>query len=260
MLGLLTVGVLALAASDAADLPPAIAGAAPEVTLNEEFDGTALDTAIWNTHYLWGDAPVNNELQFYDASALEVSGGTLKITANRESVSGRAYKSGIITSANKFHQEFGYFEMRARVPKGRGLWPAFWLLPHLWAEGNTEIDIMEFLGGNPHSLYFSFHRPDEGGAIHTHRMRSSADLSNEFHRFGLYWAENILIWYVDGVERTRYEGPNVPHQSMHIIANLAVGGWPGEPNDKTEFPAVFEIDYIRVYSFANTSLIPDLPR
>src|SRR5258708_4689729 len=122
----------------------------------DNFDGTQLDPTRWQTTYKSGRA----ELQSYVPDALRVSGGILRVTAQPQSGQDRPYTSGIITTQGKFSQQYGYFEMRARVPDGQGLWPAFWLL-HIGPLPWTEIDVLEILGHDTTTLYMSNHWRDE---------------------------------------------------------------------------------------------------
>ena len=164
------------------------------------------------------------------------------------------YLSGIITTYGSFKMTHGYVEMRAKLPKGRGLWPAFWMLPQHWVEDVPEIDVMEFLGQDVDRLYNTYHYfdvADNWRQISTPSFQVVAeDWTEKFHTFGMAWSPTDIVWYVDGVESNRIDAASydIANQPMHLIANLAVGGnWPGSPDDATEFPATFEIDYIRAY-------------
>jgi beta-glucanase (GH16 family) len=139
--------------------------------------------------------------------------------------------------------------MRAKLPRGKGFWPAFWLLPisNAWP---PEIDIMENLGHDTTTVYFNHH----WGTAEKHKMEegkySGPDFSKGFHTFGLLWDKTTLAWYVDGrkVFQTR---KNIQQEPMYVIANLAVGGaWPGNPDETTIFPAFLDVDYIRVWQKA----------
>ena len=164
------------------------------------------------------------------------------------------YLSGIITSYESFKATHGYFEMRAKLPAGRGLWPAFWMLPTHYVESVPEIDIMEFLGQDVDRLYHTYHHFDVANdwqLISTPSYRSNAeDWTTDFHTFGAVWSPREISFYVDGVKaRTvRNSEFRTANQAMYLLANLAVGGnWPGPADESTPFPATFEIDYIRAY-------------
>jgi len=238
------VGLLSLVGTMAFTLAP-MAGAnlCPPI-FSDEFDGTRLDTTHWQSTYKSGTA----ESQTYLPEALQVSGGLLHITATAQTAQGRPYTSGIITSLGKFSQQYGYFEIRARLPAGQGLWPAFWLL-HTGPQPWTEIDVFENLGHDASTVYLSNHWHDDANAHQSLTQPfGGPDFSQGFHTFGLNWAPDSLTWYVDGVPRASTRD-NVPAEPMFILANLAVGGvWPGYPDATTPFPAEMAIDYIRVYT------------
>ena len=164
------------------------------------------------------------------------------------------YLSGIITSYGSFNMTHGYVEMRAKLPAGRGLWPAFWMLPQHYVKDVPEIDVMEFLGQDVGTLYHTYHYFDvenNWNLISTPSYPSlTEDWTTDFHTFGMAWSPTEIVWYVDGEETKRITDSEylIPNQAMHLLANLAVGGnWPGEPDETTPFPATFEIDYIRAY-------------
>jgi hypothetical protein len=153
------------------------------------------------------------------------------------------YVSGLISTKPSFSQTYGYFEMRAELPQGKGLWPAFWMLPtdESWP---PEIDIVESIG-DPSHVYMTAHsKYGKSAGI-------EADVTpNLFHTFAVSWDVQQLIWYIDGGEAGRVATPDDMHKPMYLLANVAVGGnWPGAPDASTHFPAKLMIDYIRAYRF-----------
>lgn len=165
------------------------------------------------------------------------------------------YLSGLLNTYEPFKFTHGYVETRAKVPAGQGLWPAFWLLPTHYVEDVPEIDVMEFLGQNRNEVYHTYHYFDVPAGWQARRTPSyetiGPDFSRDFHVYSASWDPAQIIWYVDGVETQRIDRSDykIANQAMYLIANLAVGGtWPQSPDSTTEFPAVFEIDYIRAYS------------
>jgi beta-glucanase (GH16 family) len=216
------------------------------LVFDEEFSGTQLNTSNWATEYRWG--PTNDpELQYYSPDALELSNGVLRIKADRRSMGGMDYTSGMIASYDRFTFTYGYVEIRAKLPAGQGLWPAFWML--LNDNNKTgEIDVFELLGYQPNTVYLTYHFPDSSGNSQNEGSSfTGPNFSQSFHIFGVDWEADKIVWYVDGVERYRATN-NIPNGPMYLIANLAVGGnWPGNPDATTPFPAYYEIDYIRVY-------------
>jgi len=173
-----------------------------------------------------------------------------------------AYTSGMITSYDAFKFVNGYAEIRARVPGGDGLWPAFWLLNAYYVGTLPEIDIMEILGETPETAYHTFHRSDTSGMILSDQGTSTATnptagYSDGFHTFGVHWQPGKITWYVDGNPVHTYTEPgdnnNDAYQLMYVIANLAVGGnFNSLPVDDSALPANYDIDYIRVYQEIDT--------
>lgn len=250
------------------------------VTLNnlvwqDEFDtdGTP-DSAKWNL--LTGDGTAqgipgwgNNELQNYTDRPENVTAqnGVLIITAQKENFEGKSYTSARITTKGKLDQQYGRFEARIKLPTGKGVFPAFWLLGDdengslVWPKIG-EIDIMEYLGDEPTTVFGTIHGPGFSGANSiTKKYEISNDrFDNGFHIFGVEWSPNSINWYVDGdlyqsltpadvSEETNGLGEWVFNRPFHIILNVAVGGnLPGSPNENTIFPQRMLVDYVRVYN------------
>ena len=221
-----------------------------KLAFHDEFDGQALDLDKWNPTDPWGRER-NHELQAYVTNAFEVKGGILRIPAEKgEAFYGgkqRSFTSGMMSTYRKFSQQYGRFEIRCRVPKGKGMWPAFWLLPEPlgWP---PEIDVLEILGHEPNKIYLTHHFREEQKKRGSHGGSwSGPDFSAEFHEFAVEWSPKAIVWFIDGVERFRSE-KSIPQGKMYMLVNLAVGGdWPGAPDEKTQLPAAFEVDYVRVY-------------
>lgn len=241
----------------------------------DEFDtnGTP-DASKWNL--LTGDGTEqgipgwgNNELQTYTnrPENVTVQNGVLIITAKEESLDGKSYTSARITTKGLLDQTYGRFEARIKLPTGKGIFPAFWLLGDdengslVWPEIG-EIDIMEYLGNEPTSVFGTIHGPEFSAA---NSITKSYELQgdrfdNGFHVFGVEWTPNRINWYVDDVlyqsltpkdiaEETDGKGKWVFNRPFHIILNVAVGGnLPGSPNDETIFPQRMLVDYVRVYN------------
>ncbi len=217
-----------------------------ELIFADEFSGTALDASKWSSGYPWTNPDGNynrstGEQQVYLPRNIVVSDGTAKLIAKRESVNGRPYTSGMISSDPRngkgFLHTYGYIEARIKVPGGKGMWPAFWNLPWpiAWP---PEIDIVEVLGDE---CVAEFH-------LHPNANYQGINVCDTWHTYAVDWRPGKIVWYLDGVERYREEGDHVPSQPMYLLLNLAVGGsWPGSPDSSTPFPGVMEIDYVRVY-------------
>lgn len=193
--------------------------------------------------------PVLGGLDPFAIDPFSIDGGMLEITAqptpsgSGTTVDNYPYVSGLISTQPSFSQTYGYFEMRAELPRGKGLWPAFWMLPKddSWP---PEIDVVESIG-DPSRVYMTAHskhgKPDGAEARIT---------PNAFHTFAVSWDARDVIWYIDGGEAGRVPTPDDMHKPMYMLANLAVGGhWPGAPDASTHFPAKLMIDYIRAYRF-----------
>jgi hypothetical protein len=179
-----------------------------------------------------------------------VRGGVLEIRAERapprvaEQLGGFYYLSGLITTQPSFRQTYGYFEMRAKLPRGKGVWPAFWMLPAdlSWP---PEIDIMESIG-DPSTVYVTAHS--------NHVKGQGVEVKTDpdgFNTFAVAWDKDQLVWFVNGREVKRQPTPADMHKPMYLLANVALGGdWAGAPDQTTPFPARMQIDYIRAYRFA----------
>ncbi|QEE38758.1 MULTISPECIES: family 16 glycosylhydrolase [unclassified Methylobacterium] len=264
------------------------------LTYSAEFDtlqlwnGTSgLDTAggpQWGSYVTaTGTRPFNQEQEWYlradhlvggSGAALPnpfgVHDGILTITAAPSDpallpdLGGQPYTSGMINTSHSFSQTYGYFEMRAELPAGQGMWPAFWLLSK---DGSwpPEIDVMEMLGHDSDTLYTSVHSLAPGQTAGDHTLSQGtahvADMSGGFHTYGVDWGPDSLAFYFDGQEVYRTPTPASLDKPMYMIANLAVGGtWPGDADATTPFPAHMNIDYLRAYqanpSSAGASLEP----
>ena len=216
------------------------------LVFSDEFNNADLDRSKWQTQY-WHGRTNYPELQYYADNSFTFSDGMVHITASERSIENMRYASGLISSQNHYTFTYGYAEIRAKVPHGQGLWPAFWLV----TEGKVrrpEIDVLELLGHDTQTVYTTAHYRDDDGAIQDvgHSV-SVPDLSAGFHTFAVDWSPEALIWFVDGIECYRIT-EHIPDEPMYMIANLAVGGtWPGDPDESTSFPAQFDVDSIRVY-------------
>jgi beta-glucanase (GH16 family) len=235
------------------------------LVFSDEFNGGSVDSSKWNTRYRWGpNWIINNEQQYYvdtlnnpsfGHSPFEFGGGNMTINAIRTpghlwgSANSQPWLSGALTTFGKFKMRYGYVEMRARLPAGQGLWPAFWLLHQHDHDRRPEIDVVEMLGGNPNTVYQTYHYYDNYTLRSTPSFTvNNANYSSGFHTYGMKWEPGRIIWYVDGQETNRFEDGNVSWEEMYILVNLAVGGaWGGNADGNTPSPSRFTIDYIRAY-------------
>jgi beta-glucanase (GH16 family) len=254
-------------------------GRSLQMTFEDQFDSFRPwrnGHGVWRTMFKDGQSadPVelrtisgNHELQLYvdptmpvgvsgnleAAAALDpfvIDNGVLEIIARptppglTRALGGFRYTSGLITTQPSFTQTYGYFEMRAKLPRGKGVWPAFWLLPAdlSWP---PEIDVMESIG-DPAFVWTTAHSKVDNKPGVKHAVAPDV-----FHVFAVSWDAKQLVWFVDGREVYRQPTPPDMHKPMYLLANVAVGGdWPGSPDASTTFPARMSIDYIRAYRFA----------
>jgi len=239
-------------------------------TFFEPFDDLRLasdsdDGQGWTTQYIWDRSTIiNNELQYYvDPSShpvnpFSVSDGVLTISATRTpenllaTTDGQEYISGVLTSRNWFEQKHGRFEVFAQVPKGQGLWSAFWMLPthKQWPQGIAilpELDVMEHLGHQANTFHTTLHTNQSGKLTsHPYDHNRLADLTQGFHLYSTVWTDKEVSWYLDGKLKATHPTPSDFDNPKHFLLNLAVGGsWPGSPDDRTQFPAEYKVDYVR---------------
>lgn len=247
-------------------------------TFSDDFDSLSLDLedgaskGVWRTNFGYGGVHSrtltnNGELQVYSdrlfagtgttslkIDPFRIADGKLEIVAEplkedlRQFTWGRSYTSGLLTTKASFSQMYGLFEIRAKLPKGKGLWPAFWLLPEnrAWP---PEIDVLEVLGDNTRKLYVSWH--SKVGGKHTSEAKAIEvpDMSEDFHTYSVVWEKDTLMWFFDDVQVASRSTPEDFHLPMYMLINLAVGGgWPGSPDKTTQFPARYTIDWVRAYA------------
>ena len=261
-------------------IDPKNLSATATLTFSDDFNSLSLwngTSGTWATKYPFapekgGSLPSNGEQEWYihanyapttSVRPWTVSNGVLTLTAQPASttiqplIDGYKYTSGMINTFNSFTQTYGYFEMRAQLPAGQGLWPAFWLLQAdmSWP---PEIDAMEVLGHDMTTLYTAAHTNETGSHTSKGGTIKVPDMSAGYHTYGVDWQADYITYYFDGVEVWKTATPSDLHEPMYMIANLAVGGyWPGMVNSTTPFPAQMKIDYIRAYTDKGLTPPPD---
>lgn len=224
----------------------------------------APDTSKW-TLQTGGGGWGNDEKQYYTKQGNAfVENGLLKIVAKKENKFGSKYTSARMITRNNADWKYGRFEIRLKLPKGRGTWPAVWMLPddYYGQKGSSygEIDLMEHVGYDPHNIYFSVHFEDSDNS--GDRKTDSANIKtaeSEFHVYRMDWTPFGIRGYVDDkkyfelLKSKDKRFSRFTHRNFFMILNLAIGGdWGGHKGiDKNIFPVVMEVDYIRVYSFLN---------
>lgn len=215
-----------------------------KMTWNDEFSGTTVNTSKWLV--VNRDPNKNGEAQWYAPNHVSVVNGMLRLKSSNTWTNGKQYTSGSVESVNRFFQKYGRFEGRMRTPKTQGIWPAFWMLPNPsgWP---PEIDIMELLGHDPDTVYFSNHWGVWPNNQHQTTTINGPDYSADFHTFAVDWWPDRIECYIDGFRKATHT-QSIPQSAFFIILNTAVGGqWPGYPDATTVFPQYFDIDYVRVY-------------
>ena len=234
-----------------------------QLVWSDEFAGDALNQEDWSYEIGtgnngWG----NNELQYYQEDNTSVQGGYLIIEARQESVGGSDYTSSRLVTLNKQSFEYGRIDIRAALPKGKGIWPALWMLGNKFTSigwpACGEIDIMELVGDTPNRSYGTCHFGPNPGA-HQYVGASTlapngGNFNDEFHVFSIIWTENSIKWYVNDVQfhsidqTTVGSSPYPFNDKFFFIFNVAVGGdWPGSPDGSTLFPQHMIVDYVRVF-------------
>jgi len=228
----------------------------------DEFNGDALDLNNWTFDIGTGSGGWgNNESQYYTSSTsnCSVANGKLTITARKETQGSSNYSSARIKTLGKQEFQFGRIDIRARLPKGQGIWPALWMLgsnfPTAGWPACGELDIMELIGNQPNRVHGTAHfgaAPPSTQKTASYGL-SSGTFSDEYHVFTLKWENNLVEWYVDDVKfhsitPTSTGGIYPFNQKFFFIFNVAVGGnWPGYPDNSTVFPQQMDVDYVRVF-------------
>ncbi len=240
---------------------------------SDDFSGNTLDTSKWN-YEVHKPGWVNNELQSYTKSSdnVYVKDGNLVIqpVKAKDAVTGNiTYSSGRINTREKADFKYGKIEVRAKLPKGQGIWPAIWMMPTRedlyggWPKCG-ELDIMELLGNDPAKVYQTLHYSKTGTDVQSQGTKSlsTGDFSDAYHVFSMEWEPGKINFYVDGtltkseskwytstdgVGTITYPAPF--DQEFYMILNVAVGGnWPGNPDATTDFAkAKMLVDYVKVY-------------
>lgn len=239
--------------------------------INENAAGGRQDAPAWRSRYRQSRQDViNKEKQIYmdpqfsgtagaplGVQPFSIRDGVLRIRADKADparvsrhIWNYRYTSGCISSELTHWQTYGYFEIRARLPRGKGFWPAFWLLPKrdVWP---PEIDILEGSGIRPYGVHHGvIEKPRRASTPGGLWIDQFIDVSDGFHRYAMDWTRENIIFYVDGIKTFEY-GPHSIHEDMYMMVNLALGSrdssWIPDPDDTTPFPGLLEVDYVHVY-------------
>lgn len=230
-----------------------------ELALEDRFEGKYLNRDLWSTSLRvfgrWGDRYHNDSyLNYLSDEDVLLENGHLRLRADNRNVEGDNppgvydYSAGMISSHDSFSFQYGYIEIRAKFPGGRGAWPCFWLMPqqHHWP---PEFDIAEYYAGKKmmhlglcHGNFPEINWDSDGN--------TDVDFEGSWNTYGLLWTPERALWIQNGVVKKESRGPHVPSVPMYVILSNGVSsriGPSGEPDAQTRFPNYFEVDYVRVW-------------
>ncbi|PVY41711.1 glycoside hydrolase family 16 protein [Pontibacter virosus] len=230
---------------------------------SDEFDYTGKPNPEKWGYDIGGTGWGNNELQYYTdrLSNASVENGILKITALKETTENREYSSARLVTKNKGDFLYGRFEFKAKLPTGRGTWPAIWMLPTDWAYGgwpkSGEIDVMEHVGYDQNNVHITVHTEAYNHSKNTQKGKSKIieTASTDFHLYRVDWTPYAIRGYIDNIPVFEFinEGKGADYwpfdKRFHLLMNIAVGGnWGGAQGvDPSVYPQTMEVDYVRVY-------------
>lgn len=249
---------------------------------SDEFNGangSAPDSSKWIA--ITNDSGFGNrELEYYTSRPANIhqKNGDLVITARRETYSGpdgasRQYTSARIESRGRFQLKYGRVEARIKIPKGQGIWPAFWMLGSdfhsIGWPACGEVDIMENIGSEPSRVHGSLHGPGYSGShplTGAFTLENNARFSDGFHIFAIEWEPHTIRFYVDDRLYETQSADRLPagtrwafDHPFYLVLNVAVGGyWPGNPDPTTRFPTSMLVDYVRVYQLKDAPQVVEI--
>lgn len=252
---------------------PSLGAAVAGVNLDEyslvfqdEFSGSEIDAAKWNTALPWGpDLVVNDELQYYvdtqgnpdfGYDPFVLDGMALTLTAGQapegyeDRANDQSWLSGVLSSHEKFAFTHGYIEARVDVPVGQGLWPAFWMLSSEFTERKPQLFIMEHNGAEPETVNLNYNFENDEGQLSTFGQKPFAveGFDEGFNVIALEWSPEALKYFANGQLLRTIPSGSLPEQDMYLILNLAIGGtFVGAPDSSTPAEPAYKIDYVRVY-------------
>ena len=236
------------------------------ITFDDEFNmlnASPSGLQTWTTTLVFGARTAQNEAEYYsDATTgtnpFAITNGVLSITAQRAAdgqlPNGTSFTSGVLETASSFSQQYGYFEVKAKMPTGGGVWPAFWLLPANQT-ALPELDVVETLGRDPNDVYMTSHTAQNGYRLTVSDSLAHID-TTQFHTYGVNWTPSTLTWYIDGVAVATQATPPDMNQPMYLILDLAVGGSTSSfagAADPSLNSATMLVDYVRAYANAYTT-------
>lgn len=232
-----------------------------KLVFNDDFEGDTLDTSKWGYNYSWGHS--HNHAAWCTEENVIVENGILTLKGENKQhpdAVGKqgtfnnkkydiVYTSGAVNTQYKYNFDYGYFEAKLKMPKGKGMWPAWWMLKDGWP---PEIDMLEILCSKPNMLHVNFHYGPAWNEHYSHEqvLDVGFDASDDFHVYGFEWTPEYMRYFVDGVQ----VGHDFTNKSaikeatgMYMILNLAIDGWDGAPDETTQWPALYQCDWVRVW-------------
>ncbi len=221
-----------------------------ELTFNDEFNDKKIDYNKWQDLYYWGGRFNGNGICYYDTDQFEFSDSSIIIVADTSpNKQGLPFSTGMLDSHKSFKQQYGYFEIRSKNPKGQGFWPAFWLVST--EDWPPEIDIYEFYTIEPNVIHTNQHWKKSKEAAKKNqpkKYKMKADASDDFHTYAVEWTPKKIIWFYDNKKiKTSRKGKKYLKYPLHIIINNEVSNVKDMKPQDSSFPAHFEIDYVRAY-------------
>jgi beta-glucanase (GH16 family) len=240
---------------------------------SDEFNqanGSSPDPAKWGCE-VGGTGWGNNELEYYTSRTnnTRIENGQLVIETRRESYGGKDYTSARLLTKARGAWTYGRIEARIEIPRGQGIWPAFWTLgtniSSVGWPGCGEIDIMENIGREPGTIHGTIHGQGYSGGNGIGgpgALPGGAFFADDFHVYAIEWTTNQIQWFVDNHPYFTVTPANLPAGApwvfthpQYLLLNVAVGGnWPGNPDATTTFPQRMLVDYVRVYAATETPL------
>ncbi len=225
----------------------------------DEFEGATLNRAAWTTTMAFiGRAGARHHNYSYLSYATDedviVSGGTLRLRTDAVPIDGIdpvgsfAFTEGFVSTDERFSFTYGYVEVRAKMPGGKGIWPTIWLMPvdHSWP---PEFDIAEYYG-TPQHIRFGLATGTMRDVRWDDALFFDPSVETDWHTYGLLWEPGHAVFLLDGEVKLEVWGAQVPAKPMYVVLNNGVSsrfGPSGEPDGSTIFPNFLEIDYVRVY-------------
>lgn len=220
-----------------------------ELVFEDTFDSNPINAEKWRTNYPWGSRE-HNYNGYTSSQNVYVYDGSLIIKAEEKAQEGNSYTTGVAAAKRTFTP--GYVEGHIKVPPiTSGFWPAFWLTSaNRWP---PEIDLFEFFGDDPRAWMTYHYEGNDGEPQKVDSTYGGADFGDEFHRYGVDWNANRIIWYINGQERFRYSGDKIQIDEMNLIFNFGIDPDFLSTPPSDALPANLEMSEVRVWEYVDGS-------